>query len=164
MPLNRKKQLGLTWFEVLTTLIIVAVLGATLLDRLRYYQEMAEKALMQRTLGALSDGMRYRAAELLIAGNGAALDALQQDNPFRWVVLAGEGYCGEWQQQGKAGCWYYHGAVHEVLYYPRNRRYLHGLGRGEPLRFRWPAGLSAGQVMRARMQAVLPYTWSKERL
>ena len=59
---------GFTLIELIVVVCIVALCAALLLDRLRFYQEAAEKAVMEYTVATLKSALQLRVAALLVRG------------------------------------------------------------------------------------------------
>ncbi|HEY6720193.1 MAG TPA: prepilin-type N-terminal cleavage/methylation domain-containing protein, partial [Burkholderiales bacterium] len=57
---------GLTLIELIVVVCIIALCAALLLDRLRFYQEAAEKAAMEYTVGAVKSALQLRVAAMLL--------------------------------------------------------------------------------------------------
>ncbi|HEX2678118.1 MAG TPA: type II secretion system protein, partial [Polyangiales bacterium] len=77
---------GFSLVELAITLGLIAVLAGTLLERMVYYQERAEKASMEQVAADLRSSVNLRAAELVLENRFAELDALVLKNPFELLV------------------------------------------------------------------------------
>jgi type II secretory pathway pseudopilin PulG len=64
------RETGFTLFELIVVICIVATMAGILLNRLRVYQEAAEKAAMQQTAAAIKSALQMRVASYLINGRG----------------------------------------------------------------------------------------------
>ncbi len=155
----RQRQRGLSLFEFAVAVAIIGVLAGVLLERFRYYQEMAEKARMQQTLDTLNAGLRFHAAGLLVTGKTEQINAMDKQNPFAWLDMpARAGYCGLWLAAAKAGCWYYDPAAHAVVYVPIHRRHLSAAGMA--LRFGWPDGIHSESPMSVSLRPLENFNWA----
>jgi general secretion pathway protein G len=119
------KPRGFTLLELMLVVLIIGVLGVVLLDRMRYYQEAAEKAAMEQTVTHLRSALRLQIAERLVRGNGQ-MAALLQANPVDWLTPPPNNYVGE-RFAPKAGeivggNWYFDLKDRQLVY-------LVGLGR-----------------------------------
>ena len=57
---RRRCARGLTLFEFVVSLTVVMVFAGVLLERLRFYQEAAEKAAMEYTVSTLKTALQIR--------------------------------------------------------------------------------------------------------
>ena len=118
------KQTGFTLIELIVVIIVVSTLATVATERLLYYQERAEKAVVDYTLEAVKMGLRIRMAELIAANRTAELPQLGRENPMRWMAEPPPGYAGEYLKPGRPGSWYFASREHELVYVPNNRSYL----------------------------------------
>lgn len=88
------RQRGFTLFELVVVVSIVGVLGMVVLDRMRFYQEAAEKAAMEQTLGILRSAMHLQIADRLLRGGVKEVTALAQANPMDWLAQQPRNYLG----------------------------------------------------------------------
>ena len=72
----------MTLIELVVVVCIIGVLGAVLLDRLRFYQEAAEKAAMEYNVGALKSALQLRVAAMLVRGEERNIESLANANPI----------------------------------------------------------------------------------
>ena len=146
--------------------------AALLLERLRYYQEGAEKAAMENTVGALKSALQLHVASLLLKGKARDLGALAHTNPVDWLQEPPRGYRGEFRAAVPAvprGSWYFDGSRGELVYVPDLDAHLRpGPDGSKRLRFRVvldfePAepgsGRERGALSAVHFAAVTPYAW-----
>ena len=113
---------GFTLLELIVVISIVAILAGSLLSRIPYYQEQAEKAAMEQTVGALQSAlvMRYGALMAHGAANEKELKALAADNPMNWLQQKPSNYAGEYfdpaPQAIPFGYWFYDLKSHDLVY------------------------------------------------
>lgn len=88
------RQRGFTLFELVVVVSIVGVLGVVVLDRMRFYQEAAEKAAMEQTLGIVRSAMRLQIADRLLSGGAKDVATLAQANPMDWLAQQPRNYVG----------------------------------------------------------------------
>lgn len=90
---------------------IVGVLAGMLLSRLVMYQEQAEMAAMENTLGILRSSLALRSGQLVANGQGADLIKLLTVNPMDLLAQKPSNYVGEYYSPQKAkispGNWYF---------------------------------------------------------
>ena len=166
----RRAGRGLTLIELIVVVCIVAVSAALLVDRLRFYQEAAEKAAMEYTVAAVRSALQLQVAAMLIRGEERNIESLARANPVDWLMEPPRGYRGEFRAVQPAvppGSWYFDASRNELVYVPNLDGHLERLADGSKrLRFRVrfefePAKPGPGRRILAamRIEPVLPYTW-----
>lgn len=78
-------QKGASWFEFAVVSLVYSVVLAILLNRLHYYQEVAERTSMEYVAVMLKSTLRLRMAELMIGNREAEIPALADQNPISWL-------------------------------------------------------------------------------
>lgn len=113
-------QAGFTLFELIVVICIVATMAGVLLNRLRVYQEAAEKAAMQQTAAAIKSALQMRVAAYLINGREADIEHLRSENPVNWLQERPQNYAGEFYADAYArvapGSWYFDLSHREMIY------------------------------------------------
>ena len=128
---------GFTLIELIVVIIVISVLGTLAADRLCYYRERAEKAMVDSTVELVKMGLRIRMAELVASNRSTELPQLARENPVRWLDEPPAGYAGEYTAPGKPGNWYYASQENELIYLPSSTSYLDtGQNKKKELRFR----------------------------
>ena len=111
---------GFTLIEFLVVVIIISTLGAVLLDRMWFYQEVAEKAAMEQLAGTLRSALHLQIADKLIKGKTRAVSSLAEDNPMDWLAEQPANYVGERfaPKPGEVakGNWYYDLKDRQLVY------------------------------------------------
>ena len=111
---------GFTLFELIVVVCIVAVMAALLLNRLRGYEEAAEKAVMQQTAAAIKSALQMRVASYLIGGRDNEIENLRNENPVNWLQEKPDNYAGEFYADAYArvrpGSWYFDLTRRELIY------------------------------------------------
>lgn len=146
--------------------------AAVLLERLRYYQEGAEKTAMEYTVSALKSALQLQVAGLLVKGRDRDLEKLARANPVDWLQEPPPGYRGEFRAQEPVvppGSWYFDATRGELVYVPNLDAHLSpGPDGSKRLRFRVllefePPELGStrerGSLTATRIVAVTPYAW-----
>lgn len=102
---------GISWIELSVVLAIYGVILAVLVNRLLYYQELAEKTNAEYVAVVLRSALREKMAEFVIDNREIAIPVLAEQNPVSWLVRPPASYCGEVNidpgPEMPAGCWYY---------------------------------------------------------
>jgi prepilin-type N-terminal cleavage/methylation domain-containing protein len=113
-------QAGFTLFELIVVVCIVAVMAGILLNRLRVYEEAAEKAAMQQTAAAIKSALQMRVASYLISGRHREIERLRTENPVKWLQEHPDNYAGEFYADVYArvrpGSWYFDLTRGELVY------------------------------------------------
>jgi len=113
-------QAGFTLFELIVVVCIVALMAAILFNRLRLYEEAAEKAAMQQTAAAIKSALQMRVASYMISGRDKEIENLRNENPVSWLQEKPTEYAGEFYADAYArvrpGSWYFDLTRRELIY------------------------------------------------
>ncbi len=160
---------GLTLIELIIVVCIIALCATLLFERLRFYQEAAEKAAMEYTVAVVKSALQLRVAAMLLRGEGGNIGSLARANPVEWLMEPPPGYRGEFrapQPDVPRGSWYFDATRKELVYVPDLDAHLERLADGSKrLRFRVrldePAESDAERkrMTGMRVEPVMPYTW-----
>ena len=167
---RRRSSAGFTLIELIIVVCIVALCAALLLDRLRFYREAAEKAVMEYTVATLKSALQLRVAAMLVRGEERNIGVLARSNPMDWLMEPPAGYRGEFRALQPAvprGSWYFDATRNEIVYIPDLDAHLERLADGSKrLRFRVridfePTGADSARKRMTGMwiEPVTPYTW-----
>jgi general secretion pathway protein G len=167
---RRRSRAGFTLIELIIVVCIVALCAVLLLDRLRFYQEAAEKAVMEYNVGVVKSALQLRVAALLVSGEERKIESLARVNPIGWLVEPPPGYRGEFRAPQPAvprGSWYFDATRNELVYVPNLDAHLERLADGSKrLRFRVRLDFEPAEsdserkrVAGMRVEPVTPYTW-----
>lgn len=111
---------GVSLLEFAVAVIVIGILSGILLDRLHYYQERAEKADMEYTIGAIKSALRLRMAVMLVEGHAQQFNLLLQENPMDWLDEKPRNYRGVLSGAGRGamqpGAWYFDRDARVLLY------------------------------------------------
>ncbi len=157
---------GFTLFELIVVISIVGLLAAALLDRLRFYQELAEKAAMEQTVGIIRSAIHLKIAELISQGRISSIPGLARENPMNLLAEKPPNYAGEFA--GKApsanGIWYYDSRDHLLVYRVEMGEHFSSPA-GQKVRFRLQAlpgkriGKDSIELNGLVLSQVDPYRW-----
>lgn len=112
----RRRQAGFSLFELLVCIIIISVLAAVLLNRLGYYQEMAEKAAMESTLQTIKTGLQIRLAELIVTNRQGQAAELETEDPVQWLDDKPPNYGGDYRFPLDTATWYFDAGERQLVY------------------------------------------------
>lgn len=107
---------GFTFFELIVVIIVVSVAGTVFLDRLRFYQEVAEKAAMESTLRLIKTGLQIRLAELIVTNRQGDARELETEDPTRWLQPRPANYAGPYRMPPQPGNWYFDAGEKQLVY------------------------------------------------
>jgi len=124
-------QRGFTLIELIVVILIILLLTGSLLNRVWYYQEQAEKAAMEQVAGAVQSALILKFAQLITNGREADVINLVSENPTHWLMRAPPNYEGEYFDMTPAaiapGNWAYDLKSRELIYVPlRNDHFTAG--------------------------------------
>lgn len=120
-------QQGFSRFELLVVVAVFGILGAVMLDRMRYLQEYAEMTAVEVTVANLRTSLRYRVGDMLIRDRLSEIPTLADENPINWLEIRPPNYLGEFDGEPESdvkGRWYFDRKHHELVYTANNRRYF----------------------------------------
>ncbi|HZX33559.1 MAG TPA: type II secretion system protein [Rhodocyclaceae bacterium] len=142
---ERRGQSGFTLLELAVVIVVVSILAGIGLERLRFYQEAAEAAVVDNGISTLKTALHIRSAELISANRWEELRRLPQRNPFDLMEEKPGNYGGAWQVGAAPGYWYFDEAAQQVVYrVSRSERFLAEDG-GKDIRFAAVGRNTAGQ-------------------
>ena len=120
--LHPESSKGFTLVELIVVIIVIVVLAGSLLTRIPYYQEQAEKTAMRQVEGALQSALTLRYGTLL-ARNAAGekeISQLAADNPMNWLQKSIPNYRGEFYDPTPSaiapGNWMFDLKSHDLIY------------------------------------------------
>jgi prepilin-type N-terminal cleavage/methylation domain-containing protein len=160
---------GFSLFELVVAIIVASVLATVLLNRLAYYQELAEKAAMESTLRTIKTGLQIRLAELIVTNRQGQAAEIEIEDPVRWMDDKPPNYRGAYRAPAEPGSWYFDATERQLVYLVRTGdRLILGTGDGgKQLRFRakllkTPVKVAGGTVegvAGVTLLPISPYQW-----
>jgi prepilin-type N-terminal cleavage/methylation domain-containing protein len=166
---GRREPRGFTLVELAVAIAVIAVAAALLLNRLAYYQEMAEKAAMESVVSGVKTGLQLRLAELIATHRQGQAAELEAENPMRWLEARPGNYGGVYSPGADRGQWYFDaGRRHLVYVVNAGDRLEVGTGSaGKEIRFHARllkdrvtfAGGAVESVTSVTLSPVTPYRW-----
>ncbi|HVL75159.1 MAG TPA: type II secretion system protein [Noviherbaspirillum sp.] len=125
---TRSRARGFTLLELVVVTSTVALLSGVLLDRVQFYQEMAERAAMQQTAGAIRTSLYLQALNLIAKGRHNEIDELAKRNPMEALAEKPANYGGEIisvrQNNVVSGHWYFNSDDKTLIYLVHNGKHF----------------------------------------
>jgi prepilin-type N-terminal cleavage/methylation domain-containing protein len=120
LRVRRHRNAGFTLLELMVVVSIIGVLAAVFLDRVLRYQEDAELAAMEQTVGILRSALHLQIAGILTRGAPGDLNKLANQNPMDWLAEKPRNYSGEYFDpkagQVPPGNWYFDLKDRQLVY------------------------------------------------
>jgi general secretion pathway protein G len=118
---------GFTLLELIVVACIAAVLGGVLLNRMQFYQRVAEKTAMEQTAGIVRSALNLRVASLIAKNRFEQIHDLVNENPMNWLAQKPANYAGEYfgdraMESVVSGQWYFDLKDRNLVYLVHNRR------------------------------------------
>jgi general secretion pathway protein G len=166
----RRRRAGFSLLELIVSIALIAVFTGLLLDRMLYYEEAAEKAVVEWQATTLKVALQVHIGDLIARNQKLDYAAIARENPMRWVDHPLVGYRGEFGGDASAelpkGSWYYDRSAAELVYVVKLDRNFRPAADG-PTRVRWHVKLvrpegAAGKdstVIGLQFVPVVPYRW-----
>ncbi len=111
---------GFSLIELVIVVAIVSILMSVFLDRVWYYQEMAEKTAMEETVGALQSALSMQHGKNYVRGNQDDLSLIATENPMKWLQKLPRNYSGEFYDPSPRsvapGNWVFDLKARELIY------------------------------------------------
>jgi len=156
---------GFSLLELCVAIAVIASVAGVLLNSLLFYQELAEKTVVDLTLLNMRSGVRFQIADKMIHGRYAELEAVLASNPVNWLGKPPAGYAGELgagtARSPQPGEWFFDVASRELGYVPRLNAHL-SLASAEDRALRWRIRGSrskSGEIEDLSLVSVTRYTW-----
>lgn len=113
---SRRQSRGFSFLELVVAVVIICILAVALLNRLAYYQELAEKAALESMVRVIKTGLQMRLAELIISNRQREAAALEAEDPMQWLDAQPANYGGAYREPPARGTWYYDSAARHLVY------------------------------------------------
>jgi hypothetical protein len=171
IPANRQRN----YLQSALYVIIAGICATILLERLLAFAESAEKLSMEATVSRLQAGLYARMAFHALRNEQAAIEALERTSPFVSTqarralpddhIYAKElNYLGEFDQvpaSAAGGQWLYDRSRNELVYLPRQTRYLELLSPSSApgVRFKVDLLRSGARYTGVSLQPTAGYRW-----
>jgi general secretion pathway protein G len=165
-----RRNAGFSLLELVVSIALIAVFAGLLLDRLLYYEEAAEKAVVEWEATTLKVALQVHIGDLIARNQKLDYAAIARENPMSWLDQPLAAYRGEFGADAAAelpkGSWYYDRSAAELVYLVKLNRNFRPVSDG-PTRLRWhvklvrPEGAAGNDstVFGLQLVPVVPYRW-----
>jgi general secretion pathway protein G len=174
--LHKQSSSGFTLLELMVVVSIIAVLATTLLNRIGVYQEQAEKAAMEQTVGSIRSALAMQFADLIVHGRVNEVPSMLKQNPVTFLAQPPGNYVGEYYAPKPgdvvSGHWYFDLQNRNLIYSVNNKAHFKSEEDG---RIRFQVRLVTGVEMTGYkgqsnvsnknniegviLEQVVPYSW-----
>jgi general secretion pathway protein G len=119
---------GFTLFELIIVITIITILMGLFMNRVLFYQELAEKTVMEEVTGAIQSALTMQYGQILTRGRPSDVAALVQDNPMNWLQKKPRNYAGEFYDPTpltvEPGNWIFDLRTRDLIYVVRKNNYF----------------------------------------
>jgi general secretion pathway protein G len=126
--MRSKFQSGFTLLELIIVIVIIVTLMGLFMNRLMFYQELAEKVAMEEVAGAIQSALTLQYGQILTRGKTSDVAALAEDNPMNWLQKKPGNYAGEFYEPTpksvESGNWVFDLKTRDLVYLVRNAGYF----------------------------------------
>lgn len=167
-PAARQRARGFSLLENVVSVTLIGVFCGLLLERLTYYQEAAEKAVMELEVNKLKLALQVHIGDLIARNRALDYAEIARENPVLWLDQPPVGYRGEFSSDASAelprGSWYFDRSNAELVYLLNQDRNFRSPSEGRA-RVRWrvktirPAAGGDGAVIGLQLAPAEPYSW-----
>jgi len=163
----RLRPRGFSLLESVVSLVLIGVCAGLLLERLAYYQEAAEKAIMELEVNKLKLALQVHIGDLIARNQPVDYVRIARENPMLWLDRPAAGYRGEFAGDASdlpKGSWYFNRSSAELVYLLNQDRNFQPKSDGRAL-VRWrvktvrPAAAADGTVIGLQLAPAEPYSW-----
>lgn len=132
---EESRETGVIRFEFMVVVMVFGLVAVIILDHVRYYQEYAEKTVMDITVMNIRTGLRFRVAELMLQNRTRDFSLVAQENPVQWLASPPPNYLGELADpkasEIQPGNWYYDLGRRQLVYHVNMGRFFVSAAEGE---------------------------------
>jgi type II secretory pathway pseudopilin PulG len=136
----RHRASGFSLLENVVSVVLIGVFCGLLLERLAYYQEAAEKAVMELEVNKLKLALQVYIGDLIARNRALDYAQIASENPVLWLDQPPLGYRGEFPGDASVqlpkGSWYFDRSKAELVYLLNQDRNFRSQSEGRA-RVRW---------------------------
>lgn len=170
------RRRGFTLLELMVVVSIIAILSSTLLSRIWIFQEQAEKAAVETTVGNIRSALALQFADLVVHGRMNEAPNMLNQNPINLLAQRPSNYAGEYyapkHEDVVSGHWYFDLQNRNLIYSVNNKAHFKS-GDSDQIRFqvRLVTGaetvgyqgqnkaLNKNNIQGVILEQVVPYSW-----
>lgn len=127
-PGRMLREGGFTLLELIVVAAVIGILAAVFLNRVLFYQEQAEKIVMETTARNIRIGLRIRLADMTIHNRQSEIPLLAGENPISWLASKPGDYLGEYDgpkpEEMQVSGWYFDVKDKTLVYLPDMAEYF----------------------------------------
>ncbi len=171
--LSPQSSKGFTLVELVVVIAVLSVLAGTLLNRVWFYQEQAEKTAMIEVAAAIQSALTMQHGRLLTRGMESETTVLAADNPMKWLSKQPRNYSGEFYDPTPRavapGNWVFDLRSRELIYVlGRADYFIPGKDGNKWIRYRinlmydpgsGPFGKNSKELVGTLFEPTEPYRW-----
>ncbi len=171
--LSPQPSKGFTLIELVVVIVVLSVLVGTLLDRVWFYQEQAEKTAMIEVAAAIQSALTMQHGRLMTRGMESETAVLAAENPMKWLSKQPRNYSGEFYDPTPRavapGNWVFDLRSRELIYVlGRADYFIPGKGGNKWIRYRvnlmyetgsGSLGRNSKELAGALFEPTEPYRW-----
>ncbi len=115
-----RRSKGFSLIELIIVIAVISVLISIILDRVWYYQEMAEKTAMEEIAGSIQSALTMQHGKQYVRGKQDRISSLATDNPVKLLQKPPRNYSGEFYDPSPRavapGNWMFDLKLRELIY------------------------------------------------
>jgi prepilin-type N-terminal cleavage/methylation domain-containing protein len=115
---------GFTLLEVAVVAVIIAIMATILMNRVLFYQKVAEKTATEQTIGIMRSALHLQFASLIARNRVEDTQYLVGQNPMNWLAEKPGNYAGEFfgnaAESVVSGQWYFDLQDRSLVYLVHN--------------------------------------------
>lgn len=116
----KKQEQGFSLIELVIVVAVISVLLSFFLDRVWYYQELAEKTAMEQDVDAIQSALTMQHGKRYVNNNEQDINLLLTQNPVKWLQKLPKNYEGEFYDPSPLavarGSWVFDLKSRELIY------------------------------------------------
>jgi general secretion pathway protein G len=116
----RKQEQGFSLIELVIVVAVISILLSFFLDRVWYYQELAEKTAMEQDVDAIQSALTMQHGKRYVNNDQPDINLLATQNPVKWLQKLPKNYVGEFYDPSPLavprGSWMFDLKARELIY------------------------------------------------